>query len=338
MIKIAPIIRQMILEGQSVGVPGLGTFHVRHIPSSYDEKNKLLNPPSREIIFEENRYLQNANFISILANKENISVDEAFQRLAEYLSGSYAQISEGKRVKFSGLGLLHKDENGKLQFEPEEELLSGGEFFGLKPVPLASKRKKKKNKHLVFRIFLGILLLAGLAITSYWGVMVYEMMKKPKETKTEAKPENVVAKILLNDTGSVSHDSLPAFPPKAKTIQETLTNLKQEPLPAQPITKASAATEKVKVKEAAKDDYKDVDISGATQKYYIIAGCFRSEEGAKRYVRELSADGWEAAIIGKTASGLNMVAYVSFVNKSLAEQELKRIREEENKDAYMVLR
>jgi len=358
MIRLASFVRTMILEGKTAGVPGLGTFHVRHIPARIDEPDRQFKPPAREIIFEENRYLQNAAFISELAKSEGIAADAAFQQLAEYLNACYSQIGKGKRIELTGLGLLFRDADAKLVFEPEKELLDGGEYFGMQAVPLqipvksgTSKTKppKKQRKSLLFRLFLIFLLLGGVAITAYWGYIVYEMLRDPKKPGATHSFGPAVPEPAKPLTKRVYQDTLPAFPPVRKEAElvaepEIHTDPVTDTLEQIPDAKAAVKSETPKEKPKEKlvqkksDPDPDENIETGDQKYYIIAGCFRSEDGARRFVKELKAKGFDASLVGKTASGLNMVSYSSFLNKSLAEQELKRIRQDENEGAYMVLR
>jgi cell division septation protein DedD/nucleoid DNA-binding protein len=357
MIRLASFVRTMILEGKTAAVPGLGTFHVRHIPARIDETDRQFKPPAREIIFEENRYLQNAAFISELAQSEGIASDAAFQQLAEYLNACYSQIGKGKRIELTGLGLLFRDANEKLIFEADKEMMDGGEFYGMQAVPLnvpvkskpVKKKTKKVRKPLLFRLFLILLLLGGVAITAYWGYIVYEMIRNPKNTGPTHSFGPAAPAPAKNLTKRVYQDTLPAFPPVRKEVElvaepETLAVTVSDTLEQTPDTKPAVNSEKPKEKPKEKLVQKktepdpDENIDTGEQKYYIIAGCFRSEDGARRFVKELKAKGFDASLVGKTASGLNMVSYSSFLNKSLAEQELKRIRQDENEGAYMVLR
>lgn len=361
MIRLATFVRAMIMDGKTAAVPGLGTFHVRHIPARIDEHKAGIMPPEREIIFEENRYLQHAGFIHELAQREGLSDESAFHQLAEYLNACYSQINKGKRIELTGVGLLYRDAAGQLVFEADKDLTEGGPYYGFRPVPLQIKpaRSKKpaptvtpaaprKRKPVLFRLFLMLLLAGGVAITAYWGYIVYEMIRNPESAGPvhTFKPAGQTTPAAA--TKKVYKDTLPAFPP-VKTaeqlvgipeeIRDSIVENAAETVAGTETSRPETKPVESQVKKKETVEIQDDTNAGeATQKYYIIAGCFRSEDGAKRFVKELKAKGWAAELVGKTTSGLNMVSYTSFLNKSLAEQELKRIRLEENEGAYMVLR
>lgn len=361
MIRLATFVRAMILEGKTAGVPGLGTFHVRHIPARIDETKGGIMPPEREIIFEENRFLQHAGFIHELALREGLTDEATFHQLAEYLNACYSQINKGKRIELTGLGLLYRDAAGQLVFEVDKDLTEGGPYYGFKPVPLAhrpAKAKKpdvpkapvapRKRKPLLFRLFLILLLAGGVAITAYWGYIVYEMIRNPESAAPVHSFKPAAPTVPGSTAKRVYKDTLPAFPPvKAMEVEvgipeetrDSIVENSPETGVATETTVQETRPKETRVVKKETVEIQDDAIAGeATQKYYIIAGCFRSEDGAKRFVKELKAKGWAAELVGKTTSGLNMVSYTSFLNKSLAEQELKRIRLEENEGAYMVLR
>jgi nucleoid DNA-binding protein len=52
---LAAIVRDRLIEGHQVGVPGLGTFSVRHVPSKVvtaDDGESMMFPPRDEVEFE----------------------------------------------------------------------------------------------------------------------------------------------------------------------------------------------------------------------------------------------------------------------------------------------
>lgn len=60
--------------------------------------------------------------------------------------------------------------------------------------------------------------------------------------------------------------------------------------------------------------------------YYVIGGCFRSEENAKKFVSEMKAKNMDAAIIGQNRSGLYMVSLYSSSSFNQATDVLPEIK------------
>ncbi len=70
------------------------------------------------------------------------------------------------------------------------------------------------------------------------------------------------------------------------------------------------------------------------KEYYIVAGCFREEGNADQLVIELRKKGFQAEKFGKIGN-LHAVSFASFADKSAALEELKKIRNTEQKEAWI---
>ncbi len=70
------------------------------------------------------------------------------------------------------------------------------------------------------------------------------------------------------------------------------------------------------------------------KEYYIVAGCFREESNADQLVTDLRKRGFQAEKFGKIGN-LYAVSYSSFIEKSAALEELKKIRNTEQKSAWI---
>ena len=71
------------------------------------------------------------------------------------------------------------------------------------------------------------------------------------------------------------------------------------------------------------------------KKYYIVAGCFREENNADALVRELRNRGFNAEKFGKIGN-LHAVSFASFIDKASATQELRKIRRNEQPEAWII--
>lgn len=76
-------------------------------------------------------------------------------------------------------------------------------------------------------------------------------------------------------------------------------------------------------------------VAHESKAYYIVAGCFREESNADQLVVELKKKGFQAEKFGKIGN-LHAVSFSSFADKSAALEELKKIRNTEQKEAWIV--
>ena len=71
-------------------------------------------------------------------------------------------------------------------------------------------------------------------------------------------------------------------------------------------------------------------------KHHIIAGAFRVAENAERKVAQLKEKGFDALYLGTNRFGLHQVAYGSFQDADSALDFLKKIRQSESADAWLL--
>ena len=70
--------------------------------------------------------------------------------------------------------------------------------------------------------------------------------------------------------------------------------------------------------------------------YYVIAGCFRSENKANRLLKDLKANGFEnASIEGKTPNGLIRVCYASYPKRRQASNYMLKLQNQGRKGVWI---
>ncbi len=71
--------------------------------------------------------------------------------------------------------------------------------------------------------------------------------------------------------------------------------------------------------------------------YYIIAGAFKSPHNVRSLIYRLKKKGYDALAVGTTPSGLHRVAFGAYGNLRQAEQALRKIRQQENPSAWVLI-
>ena len=75
--------------------------------------------------------------------------------------------------------------------------------------------------------------------------------------------------------------------------------------------------------------------AGQTKKYYVVAGMFSIRTNAENLVNTLKAKGYDAEVFGRHGN-LYAVSFSSHVSKAAAVQEMNRIREQFNPQAWLL--
>jgi hypothetical protein len=71
-------------------------------------------------------------------------------------------------------------------------------------------------------------------------------------------------------------------------------------------------------------------------RFYIIAGSFKSEEGAQAAVNKLKAQGYPSQMVNRNSYGNMRISYNSFAKKEDAQKELERIKSKLQPDAWIL--
>ncbi len=76
--------------------------------------------------------------------------------------------------------------------------------------------------------------------------------------------------------------------------------------------------------------------SDSSKGYHVIAGCFSSEDNAKKFVNEAKAKGFGALVLDKGKNGLFRVSAGLSPSQQEAEKLLKRVNNGLAKGAWIV--
>ena len=99
-----------------------------------------------------------------------------------------------------------------------------------------------------------------------------------------------------------------------------------------------AETEPTVIKPAEEPETEQsIPSADQTKKYYIVAGMFSSRTNAENLVNTLKAKGYDAELFGRHGD-LHAVSFSSHVSKATAVQEMNKIREEYNPNAWLIYR
>lgn len=308
---VSKYIAEFLLNKGQVKLPGLGSFVSTYQPARFLENNKTMVPPCRIYSFDPGKKEANNDLALFIAGKENAPVSVAEKEVEEYIEGCHYVINKGKRLEITGVGLLFHNEAGEIVFEQDPNLVTEGAFYGLPDLTVKSTGRVSKRAFSVSRIIL-IVFFAGILIIAwfYTGFITKQIREKflsspPALDSIRVKPDS--QNIVKTDT--LTTPALNSGKDSVKTMDEPP---KEEKVVA------------------------DESITTEGDQYYIVAGCFRSEEGAKKTVKQLKEKGFNSRIFGKSKQGLNMVCYASFSDKQEAKKYLIKIMSETDAKAWLI--
>ncbi|HRY33174.1 MAG TPA: SPOR domain-containing protein [Bacteroidales bacterium] len=308
---VSKYIHELLTEKGEVSVPGLGRFTGTSRAATPDSLKTLLHPPGIQYAFEAGPAPADT-LAKHCSARENLPLSLAIKEIEEYVDGCHFVINKGKRLEIPGVGLLFNDPQGKICFEADPGLETSGDYYGLQSVGLHPI--KKSSGYRTAKIIMVILMAGALVFAGFYAASIASFLRQRlsfpgKETpaqQSETAPTPSDPSLTMPDTAVLLHDT-------AFTGNDT-TSVHDLPPPA----------------------INPEENPSTLPQYYIVAGCFRLEEGATKTVEKLVKEGYPARIFARNSQGLHMVCYDSYTVKADALKTLHQIRTAKDPNAWLI--
>ncbi|MDX1327125.1 MAG: SPOR domain-containing protein [Arenibacter sp.] len=305
-------IAELLYRYNCVMVPEFGAFLTQMESAVINEHNNTFVPPRKSISFNGQLRSNDGLLVSYMAEAERTSYEEMQQKIALVSQEWTQRLEAGEELRFPNLGVLWRNNEGKTQFQPSNEVNYLTSSFGLSsfvaapiqrevmkeevaaleeniPFTITPEARKYRSNRPYFK-YAAVVLLA--VATSFTGYRLYN--------------ENVTTQQLVRQEAQQQ---------VSKNIQEA-TFFNTAPLEL-PVISLSISTPKKK------------------ESHQIIAGAFRVKGNAEKKVTQLKGKGYNASYIGENEYGLHMVAYGTYDDAEVALKELRKIKTSESSEAWM---
>ena len=135
------ILKELVTDHDTVGLPGIGTFVTEVVPASFSDKGYTINPPYRRLSFVQGR-IEDQLLIEFYAESNEVSVEAAEAYITQFLREMKEVLKERKIILLPGLGRLRATKENNFFFVPEEDLDIFPDGFALKPVSLKNIQRE----------------------------------------------------------------------------------------------------------------------------------------------------------------------------------------------------
>jgi len=130
------LITSYLLQTGECILPEIGILKFTQLSAKVDPENNKIIPPSQKFSFKDNSTLKSPALVKYIAEKKNISFDEADEIYNQFCKEWKVKINSGEKLILETVGSIKKNIDGKLLFEKE----SGKSF--LQPIQVDSIYKK----------------------------------------------------------------------------------------------------------------------------------------------------------------------------------------------------
>lgn len=133
---LSGMIGELMLDADSLGLPGLGTFVAEDMPASFSDKGYTVNPPYRRLSFTSSQSDDGQLAALYAASNEGLSLADASSIISSFCSSLSEELKSRKSIDFPGLGRLRSTREGQLFFVPDADLDISPDACGLDAVSL----------------------------------------------------------------------------------------------------------------------------------------------------------------------------------------------------------
>jgi len=307
-------IEELLYRYNCVVVPEFGAFLTQNKPARIDRSTNTIFPPTKHISFNQQLSSNDGLLVSYMANAEGISYEMMLKNILEESKKWKSQLRKGDRLGLDNIGELWLNREGKIQFQPTKKVNYLTSSFGLNSIITTSVTREVLKEEVV----------------ELEEKIPFIITPEEREKGPYRDVFKYAAVILLAiSTG------LTGF----KVYNDTQVNQEMVHQQAQEIVSKN-------IQEATFFNARPFELpvlsieinkkqSGG---HHIIAGAFRFMENADKKVRQLREKGYQAAYLGTNKFGLHQVTYGSYQDPKEALKFLKKIRQTESADAWLLSR
>lgn len=345
--RLEPVICELLYEHDCVVVPEFGGLVANYRSARLNRRTHVVQPPSKHIGF--NRHLKDNDGLLTqhAAQLFNLSFQEASEQVRAIVTEYHQILNQKGRLVLERIGVFFKDNNGQLQFIPDEQENFLTSSFGLRPVQLRYIEQKEQPaetpiipiQHESRKQLAGWKIAAAIAIPILLaGSFLAGNQMGGKEDFSFASL-NPFHKVRI-DSDYESHEF--SFAPETGVDKDALTNaldtasgnirfdftqnkVSAEGVEIEKPVKQIAEASTTEVNKETKPTQQISKEHHAGHRFAVIGGAFAVAENAEKFVTKLQQDGYEAALAGKK-DGLQLVAYGYYSTKGEATEALRKIK------------
>ncbi len=150
MALLSKMVRELLLDHDYVGLPGVGTFVAETVPASFSDRGYTVNPPYRKLSFQV-KCIEDELLVSLYSVSNHLAADDARTRIKAYMEELKSLLLERRALSFPDLGRLRVTKENNIFFVSDENPDIYPEGFGLQPLSLKTHREPDETVKLLVR-------------------------------------------------------------------------------------------------------------------------------------------------------------------------------------------
>ena len=353
--RIPLYISELLYVSDCVIIPGLGGFVANSRSAFLNPAQHTFSPPVRRIAFNASLRTNDGLLANYVSRREGITYGDAVTKIKYFVEDVLSRLQSNELVQFEKIGSMNFDSESRIQFEPDTTENYSLDAFGLTTIHSPAIRRDAGAKVKTLKVtgekksWQAWRLLELIPAAAVFALLVFN----PKVIQTL---NTGLAQILpLNEIYqgpeikySGVKESETNFPIVETAPIESTPAIEESVLP----TESDSAKEIAPIQEAELSPVDSTHVAPvvkevepvvesrnrSSRSFYVVGGCFRSEENAKNLIAEADLLGYDASIIGQNDQGLYIVSLFSSNEMSKVHAELNSIKVEFEKNAWVLVK
>ena len=324
-------ISNLLHENDCVIVPNMGGFLNAHSQNGIDSSQYSATKLSAKISFNVLLNHNDGLLANYLVKHEKLTYNEALEEIEKFVGEFNHELNSGKKFIIERVGVLYKDDKRNIQIEPYEnrsEVKESIEVSGL-PLPLLQNdfiRKTEdksevtvlpvvpelhQRKSLVFKR--SIVIIFSLLLTGSFLAYFLSVYFSPSSELNSVLPDSNTPLENRQPVDLNASKSGSVVPVSASDANQKIVN---------------GVSVHEKGSELSNSSTRPVDAAAnlPANKFYIVAGSFRSIDNANRKLNELKLHGFKNAQMFSDSRKLYLVYYDRFNTFETANENMISIR------------
>jgi cell division protein FtsN len=139
-------LHELISTEEMVCLPDFGGFITKQVSAHFDSATHIFTPPTKQIAFNERLNDNGLKFINYLIKKENLTFDQASEKVNLYTSEIKNQLETKNEFNILNLGTLYFSKTKVITFKTDSFSNTDPENFGLPQILIKYQPILKTNK------------------------------------------------------------------------------------------------------------------------------------------------------------------------------------------------
>ena len=302
--KITQTIQDLMLEHNYVVVPGFGGFVSMYQSAQIIQKQQIILPPSKKVSFNSELKNNDGLLVNAFSIQENITIKKAEEQIKLFVQKAFISLDEGKSIKLDKIGVLKFNQNLKIEFKSDTKENYNPNSYGMVGVPcqvLSDNEIVEKKNNRIFRrrnliraaVVLPFLIVGTILSVYLNQIGLFSNIMQQQASVVSLSVEEPTKQNIIENENPIS-EAIDEKTDKKNALAYTEPVVAVEEASSvhiNEINEESSVIEEEIVPEIIiekKEEILESIVSvNLDLKFQLIAGSFKSEANAKRFVKKI---------------------------------------------------